>query len=79
MKINELIGALGVFVLLLAFFLNLMKWVSQDSAVYLWMNLIGAGLSCYASWLIPFWPFVVLEGTWGVVSAWGLLRKMMRG
>ena len=32
------------------------------------MNFIGAGLACAAAALIPFLPFVVLEGTWSLVA-----------
>ena len=32
------------------------------------MNFVGAGLACAAAALIPFLPFVVLEGTWSLVA-----------
>ena len=32
--------------------------------LYILLNIIGSGLSCYASVLIRYWPFVVLEGCW---------------
>jgi hypothetical protein len=30
------------------------------------LNTTGAGLAGYASYLIDYWPFVILEGTWDV-------------
>jgi hypothetical protein len=38
------------------------------------LNCIGAGLACYASWLIDYYPFVVLEGVWMLVSLFALLQ-----
>jgi len=69
------IGSTGVTLLLVAFFLNLIKALRTDGWLYLLMNLIGAMLSCYSSYLIRFPPFVVLEGTWAAVAAIGIARK----
>jgi hypothetical protein len=76
MSIAEIIASIGVAILLAAFFLNLFRFLSAASRTYALMNLVGAGLSCYASWLIGFAPFVVLEGTWAVVAAAALFRKL---
>ncbi len=75
MNASEIIGSVGVAILLLAFFLNLFRFLPQDRPSYAAMNLVGAGLSCYASWLIHFLPFVVLEGTWALVALAALLRR----
>jgi hypothetical protein len=40
------------------------------------MNTIGAALACYASFLINYAPFVVLEAAWTIVSVYGLIRAM---
>ena len=69
------IGSAGVALLLLAFLLNLMKLLRSDGWVYLGLNLVGAGLACYSSYLIRFMPFVVLEGTWAGVALIGIARK----
>jgi len=65
--------------LLLAFLLNLVKKISSNSLPYIIMNIVGAGLACLASWMIDYLPFVILEGTWTVVSVFalvGYLRKL---
>jgi hypothetical protein len=69
-------GSAGVTILLVAFFLNLMKSLRSDGWLYLLMNLVGASLSCYSSYLIHFMPFVVLEGTWAGVAMIGIARKL---
>jgi hypothetical protein len=75
MDTSTLVGSLGVALLLIAFFLNLIKRLPQDSMGYIVLNVVGAGLACYASWLIGFLPFVVLEGTWSLVAAVALFRR----
>lgn len=71
-------GSTGVTLLLVAFFLNLMKVLRSDGWLYLIMNLVGASLACYSSYLIRFMPFVVLEGTWAGVAAIALARRLRR-
>jgi hypothetical protein len=72
------IGSAGVTLLLVAFFLHLVKVLRSDGWLYLIMNLVGASLACYSSYLIRFMPFVVLEGTWAGVAALALVRRIRR-
>lgn len=74
MDFATLIGSLGVALLLVAFFLNLFKLLPQDSPAYTLTNFVGAGLSCFASTLIHFLPFVILEGTWCLVALAAFVR-----
>jgi hypothetical protein len=71
-----LIGSIGVGLLLVAFLLNLIKLLKSDGWAYLGLNVVGAGLACYSSYLITFMPFVVLEGTWTLVTAVAMARKV---
>ena len=70
----DLVGSTGVAILLVAFFLNLFGRLSRSSRTYAAMNAFGAGLACWASWLIGFLPFVILEGTWSAFALFALLR-----
>lgn len=74
---STVIGSIGVALLLLAFFLNLFGFLAAGRR-YALMNLIGGALSAYASYLIDYMPFVVLEGTWAVVALIALLRGNKR-
>jgi hypothetical protein len=65
---SEIIGFVGVSILLAAFFLNLAGVIANNSKRYLVLNFIGAALAGYSSWLIGFMPFVLLEGTWAAVA-----------
>ena len=69
------LGAVGVAVLLAAYALNVTGRVSRDAATYQAMNAVGAGVAAYASYLIGFVPFVVLEGVWCLVSIGALVTS----
>jgi hypothetical protein len=76
MEYNDLIGTLGVGLILIAYFLNTAKLLPKDNKLFFVLNIIGAALACYASYLINYLPFVILEGTWTLVSIYGLMKAM---
>jgi hypothetical protein len=77
-NLATVIGSVGVAFLLVAFLLNLAKLLAQDSWPYLALNVVGAALAALSSYLIGFMPFVVLEGTWTLVTAIAIIRKAAR-
>ena len=76
MAFNDIIGTVGVGLILLAYFFNIKTIISKDGILYFSLNIIGAGLACYASILINYIPFIILEATWVLVSIWGLMRVL---
>jgi hypothetical protein len=74
MDMPDVVGAVGVALILIAFLLNLVGRMERDSSAYLGLNLVGSVMACVSSALIGFVPFVVLEGVWAVASAAGLVR-----
>jgi uncharacterized membrane protein len=75
-ELSVIIGSIGVGLLLIAFFLNLFKFIERDSYSYVLMNIFGAGLACYTSILINYIPFVILEGTWSLVAVVGFIKLL---
>lgn len=75
MGYNDWIGSIGVGLILLAFFTSTFNFISGKSKLFFLLNVVGAGLACYASYLINYWPFVILEGTWMLVSLVGLIKQ----
>ena len=73
----NIIGAIGVALLLAAFLLNLLNVLRADGYSYSALNLVGAALACYSSYLIDFLPFVVLEGVWTAAAAFALGRALL--
>lgn len=78
MLFANIVNSSGVFLILTAFFLLILGKIKPDNRWYLIMNLTGAGLACYGSWLIQAIPFVILEGTWAVVAVMGLVKTSRR-
>ena len=74
MTATDSLGFIGVTILLIAYFLNVTNKIEKDSLVYLQMNFFGAGLACLASVLMKYLPFIILEGCWTIVSAFGILN-----
>jgi hypothetical protein len=74
MNYNDWVGVAGVGMILLAFFCSTFGLMAANSVPYFILNSVGAGLACYASYLIAYYPFVVLEGTWSIVSLIGLVK-----
>ncbi len=76
MSYNDVTGTIGVGLILLAYFCNTFGLLKNNSKLFFALNIVGAGLACYASWLINYLPFVILEGTWFLVSLIGLLKVL---
>jgi hypothetical protein len=74
MTYSDVIGFIGVFITLLAYFLIIFDFIPKEGVLFYLMNIIGSALACYASVLIVYWPFVMLEGTWTVISIAGLIK-----
>ncbi len=74
MNPTDIIGTIGVTILLVAFFLNLFKYLDPEKPTYITLNILGSAIACYASILLRYVPFIVLEATWAVVSLIGLLK-----
>jgi hypothetical protein len=77
MNFSESLGSFGVSILLIAFVLNLLKIIRTDSLIYSLLNFAGAGIACYASYLIPYFPFVILEGVWTILSFIAVVKTVL--
>ena len=76
MNYNDITGTVGVGLILLAYFCNTFGLVKNNSKTFFVLNIAGAAIACYASLLINYWPFVILEGVWCLVSLIGLLKSV---
>ena len=76
MSFAEVLGTVGVSMILVGFSLNLFGLMQRRSYKYVLLNLVGGVFACTASILIDFFPFVILEGTWTVVAVVGLLNLL---
>lgn len=78
MSYNDIIGTIGVGLILLAYFFNTFSLIPKEGRLFFSMNTLGAGLACYASFLINYVPFIILEGVWCLVSIAGFIKLMYK-
>lgn len=69
---DQLIQIVGALLILAAFAAVQFERMRPDSRLYLALNLIGSIILAVLAWLDSQWGFLLLEGVWAIVSAWGL-------
>ena len=74
MTLSDIVSTIGVTLILIAYFCSTFRWMSAHSRIFFLLNAVGSALTCYGSYLIAYWPFVALEGTWTIVSLIGLMK-----
>jgi len=75
-SINEIIGFAGLFLILIAFILNLLKKIKTESKLYNIMNLLGSIMLTYYALLLDSIPFLILQVMWGMASLYNLIRTI---
>jgi hypothetical protein len=76
MTYKDIISTIGVSLILIAFFLNTFRYISDSSKLYFVLNIVGGAFACYGSLLLNSIPFIVLEGTWSLVALIGLFKSL---
>ena len=76
MNLTDLVGVIGVSTLLLAFLLNLFNKIPNNGLVYIFLNVIGGTIACFASILLKYVPFIILEAVWTLVSIISLIKLL---
>lgn len=78
---DQLIQVVGALLILTAFAAVQFERMRPDSRLYLALNLAGSLVLAVLAWVESQWGFLLLEGVWAIVSAWGLaaaLRQPVR-
>ena len=69
---DQLIQVVGALLILAGFAAVQFERMRPDSRLYLALNLAGSAILAVLAWLETQWGFLLLEGVWAIVSAWGL-------
>jgi hypothetical protein len=72
---SQVVQILGALAILGAFVAAQLGVFDVRSRTYLWLNFVGALVLSIVAWHERQWGFLLLEGVWTIVSAWGLIRR----
>ena len=78
MNYIDWIGFIGVFQILLAYCLHVFGKIKNNHLAFILLNFVGASMACFASILLNYWPFIILEGVWALVSLYSLVNFKKR-
>ena len=73
---DQAIQIVGALLILAAFAGVQFGRMRPDSRLYLALNLVGSAILAALAVSAQQWGFVLLEGVWAIVSAWGLARLL---
>lgn len=75
---EQAIQLIGAILVLLGYVLSQTGRVDGSARSYLVINLIGSGFLAAAAALGHQWGFLLLNGTWAVISAVNLIRRAIQ-
>ncbi len=71
---EQLVAIAGALLILAAYAGGQLGRLDRASPAYNWMNLVGAAILTVVAFRASQWGFVLLEGTWAILSIPPLLR-----
>jgi hypothetical protein len=77
--VDQVIQIVGAALILVAYVAAQVERLDPQSRPYLVLNLVGSVILAVLAAGGSQWGFLMLEGAWAIVSAWGLVALARRG
>jgi hypothetical protein len=77
--VEAIVQIVGALLVLAAFALAQARVLAPEARLYLVLNVVGAGVLAVEAYKGEQWGFLLLEGVWAVIAAYGLLRRRRSG
>lgn len=71
---DQIVQLVGAVLILIAFAGVQFGRVDPTSRLYLWLNLVGSLVLTALAYHDRQYGFLLLEGVWAIVSAWGIVQ-----
>lgn len=75
---DQVVQTVGALLILAGFAAVQFERMRPDSRLYLALNLAGSAILAVLAVAAEQWGFVLLEGVWAAVSAWGLGKALLQ-
>ena len=75
----QAISVIGALLILGAFAANLLQWMNTSNLWYSLLNFVGSAILMVIALLDQQFGFILLEGTWALVSLWGIIAALRGG
>jgi hypothetical protein len=75
----QAISVIGALLILGAFAANLLQWMNTSNLWYSLLNFVGSAILMVIAVIDQQYGFILLEGTWALVSLWGIIAALWGG
>jgi len=75
----QAVSVIGALLILGAFAANLLQWMNTSNLWYSLLNFVGSAILMVIAVLDQQFGFILLEGTWALVSLWGIIAALRGG
>jgi hypothetical protein len=75
----QAVSVIGALLILGAFAANLLQWMNTSNLWYSLLNFVGSAILTVIAVIDQQYGFILLEGTWALVSLWGIIAALRGG